>query len=203
MQKINRIIALVHPTFSTDENIFLHEGEEEDWDSQIDEVMRADALWEKWMERARTMRDDEIMIVFAHPDDFGELKHDIRDVYYYPEKIRELKKEFGKRIIVLTAATTPYEPNRPDENRSHYETLLRIINARGFTFDPKDVVLETCGMSIDLCVPDVAEYMHEAGKFTEQGVITVALTNGSHMSDHEIAAKNAELGPEARYRFER
>lgn len=187
MQTIDRIIALVHPAFSYDDSV-AEQGEHR---------ARAyhEELYAKWIERAQQLSSNEVMIAFLTDTtnywvSHKNMRQDIEDERYYIQKARELKEAGGRRLFVVGDALDMTHNERVEVGTERFRILQNLMEARGFTFDPRNVTLEVCGMALGVCVENVAEYMREAGQITEESIIRVSLTSEPDTDDKGIEALN-------------
>ncbi len=185
MQQIDRIIALVHPAFAYDDNVADY--------GEARARQYHEELYAKWLERAQQLSSNEVMIAFLTDTtnmhtSHREFRQAIKDNKYYIHKARELKAVAGRRLFVVGDDLDMTHPS--PEGPERFRMLQKLMQARGFTFEPSQVELEVCGMALGVCVENVAEYMHQAGKLTEESIIRVSLTSEPDTDDRGIEQFN-------------
>ncbi len=125
-----------------------------------------------YLEKAKTLHDDELMIVFSYrPRQM--MKSDIEHGRGYAGAVDQLKEILGPRLIVLTGDVTT-----PEGATIDFENAKKIAEARGYTFD-RDVLTEAYGEEIDRCVQWGTNNLENAGHFSHETEIRPELTDAA------------------------
>ncbi len=133
-KNIAKLFFLIHPGFLTSPHSILSTAEERDRNATL--------LFSRYIKKATELREDELMLVFAHSNP-TEFKTDLKNKERYVEMIRELRRILRKRLIVF------FEDGMDDVE---IERVARMISARGFKYNPEDVETEAGGETLGMCV---------------------------------------------------
>lgn len=168
-QKINKIYFLVHPGFLSDERTKITED---------DETSIYHELLDKYINEAKNLKDDEIMIALTHTLK-NNYKSDIEFDMQYITNLQKLKNILGKRLIVLSSDFDFFNDN---------EAMLAIKNLarqRGYTFG-ENVLSEAYGETLGACVDRIAQNLNETGNFVNKTKIRPELTDAHLLNNADL-----------------
>lgn len=161
-KKISKIHFLIHPGYLSDEK----------YESKYNQLL------ERYIEKAKDLKDDELMFAFPATNLIGELKNDIKENKLYMRTLKTLKDVLGDRLIVLAEGFNFVYDIDENVGGPAFEKMKRITEARGFTFD-RDVFSEAYGEMLPYCVVDGAKNLSRAGKLRRKTVVKTELTDAS------------------------
>lgn len=160
--EVKKLHFLIHPGYSIDPNV---SNSVRDYDEPIyvdnDKRFEEDKyIFERYLDRATQLSDDELMIVFLHRS-FPNFLLDFRENKEYTKQLSKLKEILGKRMIVTT-----HESHEESLN----QRLKKIAHYRGFNLS-ESVSSEAIGEFVDACVPVVAQDANIAFGLTNKTMI--------------------------------
>ncbi len=134
---ISKIHFLIHPGFVNEA------GRQSS--PKKDDIEAGLALLNRYVERAKTLPEDEIMVAFPYFE--SQLKDHIQEQHPYDVTLRELRNILGKRLIVLTNDVHV----TPESASDAIEKIGKICESRNYFFD-KNVLTDAYGEMLAACV---------------------------------------------------
>jgi hypothetical protein len=157
-KKITKINFLVHPGFIIDERMMGRDIDQKD-----------EQLLDAYVKKAQSLKDNELMVALTYSTR-QEFQNDAKTGMLYFQKLREMKKILGDRLIVLSASQDIFDSSEA------LTMIKRIAKQRGYIFE-KDVASEAFGETLQSCVVDAAQNLNEVGEFKKKTKINAGLTN--------------------------
>ncbi len=167
-KKIKKIHFLVHPGFLSYEVPKMADKNP----ARNPYILRMDEykmLLDKYIQEASRLGDDELMIAFAHTT-LEQMAKDLKGGELYVEKLRELKKILGRRLIVLSGN------NDVVNDDGVFEVAKEIAKQRGFYFDD-DTLSEAYGEMLSICVERGADRLNRNAQFKEKTLVRPELAD--------------------------
>ena len=132
-----------------------------------------DALLPNYIDRAKTLEDDQLMVAFTNimPEGFRQDTPTMR-------ALNEIRAILGKRFIAMSAYQKifPEDATMPRPMSEGIVTAKRIANARGFTFT-RNTPTEAYGELFGGCVDAASNYLNGRGRFRKKTKILPELTD--------------------------
>ena len=147
------------------------------------------ALLPLYINQAKNLGDNELMFAFVHTSK-PQLKRDIEAGALYTETLKEIKNILGDRLIVTTGDTEIVHGVK--KAKDALSKILRIAEARGYTFDAK-VLSEAYGEMLEACVQSGAENLNIAAGLKHKTKVRSELTDFSLLSDKFRFRKGNDL----------
>lgn len=201
LTRISKIEFLIHPGFNSSEHgtpprRSMFDMSPEEMSENAPSVSTSthvpnkwDALLDHYIERAKSLPQDTLMVGFTNIYRFG--LH--RDDTPYVQALWKIREILGKRFILL-GNTQKIMPDG-DQTTEGFETIKRIARARGFSID-RHITSEAYGELLDGCVEDAANYLNTTGTLIKKTKILPQLTNNilspkspEEMKEYKQAAK--------------
>lgn len=129
-----------------------------------------DALLNLYVERAKTLEDDQMMAAFTNIFPQG-----LRQSNPTTEALSEMRFILGRRLMVLSTKQGIF-PETADQFPDALTTAKRIAKSRGFRIN-RDTPTEAYGELFGGCVDAAANYMNGQGKFRKKTKILPDLTD--------------------------
>lgn len=168
--RVKKLYLLVHPGFIAGPDVDFAT----DRGPSQEDIKLSRALLEKYLIKARSLQNDEMMVVFGYADPDEFVRHQETKAMY-AQRIKELQEILGDRLILIEGNIDPFE----DEHA--FEEVEFIADERGFFID-RDTSTEAFGETAECCVLDCAQNFNTAGKFDSKTLINLNLTD---LSDEE------------------
>ncbi len=172
--------ALENKTEITNIHFLIHPGYELRYDYNPEFF----PLAESYVEKAKTLKPDELMVFFAPVPPTSFPKEVKADQEKYVEVANRIREILGRRLIVLSSQ---------GETSSLYKKLIwnkikTIAEKRGFVFT-KNLTAEAYGEYLGVCVSRAAENMHQASGMSAENPITIR----AELTDKSISGNVAYL----------
>lgn len=185
--QVSRIHILIHPGFGSDYRA---------GDASMEEARAYEPLLHLYLEQAKQMTPDEIMLACTHTDTF---KSDLAQGYKYAQAMVSLKGILRNRLYLGTDTSAP----KFTEFFEHPAAIRHAFNAlarRGFTFGG-DVSTVGYGESLGNCVSEGANNINTTMGFTHPTLLIPELSDLALEPEHKrrelidgIERDNTELG---------
>lgn len=159
--KVSKLHFLIHPGFLTDPQDFDEEPIYEDWWQVLD----------IYLEHSKTIPKNELVLVFLHSSQDRFVK-DAKEHKPYVEKIRQMRKVLGRRMIVFSGDWDIFEK---EDIQALSGVIENIANGRGYRLS-KDVSSEAYGETLGVCVEEGANNLNRALGLIKKTVIQPYLT---------------------------
>ncbi len=169
--RVSRINFLIHPGYLTDpDKVDLQ---------AMDSFTRVKyrLLLGKYVEKAKGMRNDELLFVFTHAT-AEVLEEDINENKDYARTLLEMQKILGSRMLVI-----PHDIDVTYSPRA-INPVLEEAKRRGFKIT-KDVETNAFGETLGSCVPYITDNLNSRAGFTKKTIILPELTDIA-INDPEI-----------------
>lgn len=165
---IHKIHFLIHPGFLSYEvpKMDGDVGSVNPYALRMDEY---NGLLDKYLTEAKTLKDDELMMAFAHTTRKQMVK-DAKNEELYMVTLRELKNILGKRLIVLSGN---FDVVNED---GVFDVAKKIAHERGYYFD-NTVITEAYGEMLSICVERGADRMNRNAELQNKTLIRPSLTD--------------------------
>lgn len=167
-KKISKIHFLIHPGFLNDQVPRMPHSDTAP-NPYLKRLPEYTDLLNKYVAEAHQLKDNELMFAFAHTPS-PQLSKDFKAGELYVQKLRELKKILGPRLIVLSA---DYDVVF---NAEVMNIVKKIAAERGFKFD-EHVLTEAYGEMLEVCVERGAELLNQSGELVNKTRIRTDLTD--------------------------
>ncbi len=162
---LSRLDFLVHPGFQS-----MGFGGDYDNPGQDHIANTYDALLQNYVERAKTLTEDQMMVAFTNIFPVG-----FRESNPTTEALSEMRHILGRRLVVLSTKQGIF-PETADQFPDALTTAKRIARSRGFTFN-RNTPTEAYGELFGGCVDAAANYMNGQGKFKRKTKILPDFTD--------------------------
>jgi len=153
-KEVSRIHFLVHPGFMA----------KEEGDRKINPTYAE--LLAKYPEKAKTLKEDEIMVVFAPAANRYFVGHVKNDSELFVECIKQIKSILGDRAVILSSQGETVK----DYSEGIWDKIEKIVKARGFALS-KNLTAEAYGEYLTFCVSQVASHMHKISGMSEENPV--------------------------------
>jgi len=175
--RITKLHLLVHPGFMAGPD-----AEHEPGHPTQDEISKSRALLDKYIAKAKGLGRDEIMVIFGYtgPDEFENHK---REFAMYTDYIEKLQSLLGDRLILIEGNIDPFE------EEVAFEEVEFIADERGYSIDT-NTITEAFGETAQSCVLDCAQNFNFTGKFREETIIDLDLTDLFNESVDSVFVRN-------------
>jgi hypothetical protein len=166
---VSRLDFLVHPGFQSME----HGKDRVDNPGGPHIPNKYDALLKLYVERAKTLANDQVMIAFTNilPAGFSEDGPTLDALY-------EIRTILGKRFIALSAKQGIFPEAEEEGLPDAISTAKRIAKARGFSINTRTPTV-AYGELLGGCVDGAANHMNKKGGFRRKTQILPEFTDVS------------------------
>jgi hypothetical protein len=164
LKEVKKLHFLIHPGYKSDPA----EDYREDLSESDERYTQWNPLLNSYVDKARELPTDEIMIVMLHAN-FKNLLNDFKHGKEYTGTLRSLKKVLGRRMIALS-------DDYPIEEEESFYTAKDIANTRGF-YIPRNVYSEAYGEQLEHCVPEGAQMANKSFRLHHKTIIKPDLTD--------------------------
>lgn len=171
--EVSKLHFLIHPGFLADPDTDLTGAPVPEF-SQL--------LLERYLQHAKGIPDDELVLVFLHTAP-SDLIRDFRNRKNYTEKIRQIKRVLGKRMLTFSA---DFDVFGETETTGQADEIKQMAERRGFRFN-ENVPSEAYGETLGVCVEEGASNLNKVLKLVKKTLIRPDLTD---------AAASQEFSPE-------
>jgi len=162
--EVKKLHFLIHPGYMSDPaQDFI-----EDMDQSDERYMQWTPLLNSYVDKARELPEDDIMLVMLHAS-FKSLLDDFKQDKEYTKTLKNLKKVLGRRMIALS-------DDFPIENEDSFYFAEEIANTRGFNI-PRSVYSEAYGEQLEHCVPEGAQMANKSLRLVKKTVLKPELTD--------------------------
>jgi hypothetical protein len=153
-KEISHIHFLVHPGYMTRTH----------WDRKTN--LDYPVLLQKYIAKAKTLKADEVMIVFAPAANEHFVSEVRNNSEIYVECLKQIKSILGDRAIVLSSQGEVEE----DYAERIWKKILSTLNTRGFVLSRK-LTAEAYGEYLNYCVSQVSSHMHKISGMDENSPV--------------------------------
>lgn len=163
--EVSKLHFLIHPGFLADPDTDLM-GAPVPESSQV--------LLDRYLEHAKGIPDDELVLVFLHAT-LSDLIRDFRNRKNYTQKISQMKKVLGKRMLTFSADFDVFGETEADDQA---DEIKQLAEKRGFRFN-ENVSSEAYGETLGVCVEEGASNLNKVLKLVRRTLIRPEFTDAA------------------------
>lgn len=173
--EVKKIHLLVHPGFIAGPDV------DDDPEQPTDEeVTESHKLLKKYVEKAKMLDNNEIMVVFGYAD--VETFHKHLDMNAeYTECICEMEEILDNRLIYIDSHIDPFDGD------GAIKQIKSVSDARGFSIS-ENIVSEAFGETAGVCVVNCAQNINITGNFKDHTVVNLDLTDQHPATEKDALA---------------
>lgn len=179
--EVSKLHFLIHPGFLADSAQY--DPGEVGWKE------KGLPLLDIYIDHAQKIPDNELVLVFLHPS-LSELRRDFKAHKPYTERVRQLKKILGKRMLAFSGGFDVFGElgDNPDDQ---VEEIRQLAEKRGFVFN-QNVSSEAYGETLGVCVEDGANNLNKILKLMKKTIIKPELTDAAASLSEEDLLKHKQ-----------